>query len=162
MGHITAPFGVQGWVKIQADTETPDSLLAYPELYMGKDGNWRLIKVLDIEPRLKGTLVARLDGVADREKAFALRGSLLAVPRESLPAEDDDEFYWADLIGMAVSGVDGVDLGTVDNLMSTGANDVLIVKGPDGVERLIPFVEAFVVEVDKTARRISTLWGLDY
>ena len=162
MGHITAPFGVQGWVKIQADTESPDSLLAYPELYIGKDNNWRPIKVLDIEPRLKGTLVARLDGVADRDKAFALRGQLLAVPRAALPEASDDEYYWADLIGMAVSGIDDVDLGTVNNLMSTGANDVLIVNGPDGVERLIPFVEAFVINVDKTARRISTLWGLDY
>lgn len=162
MGHIAAPFGVQGWVKIQADTEHPDSLVAYPELYIGQEGNWRLTRVLEMEARLKGTLVALLEGCGDREQAFAMRGQLVAVPRASLPDAGDDEFYWADLMGMTVSGLDGVDLGTVQNLLSTGSNDVLVVKGPDGVERLIPFVAAFIVKVDKMARSITTLWGLDY
>lgn len=162
MGHITAPFGVKGAVKIQTDTESPDSLLAWREVHLGRNGQWRTVKVLHMDARPDGQVVAQFEGCTDRDAAFAMRGQLVAVPRSSLPEPDDDEYYWADLIGMTVSGIDDVDLGRVDNLLSTGANDVLVVRATDGSERLVPFVEAFVVKVDTAARHITTLWGLDY
>lgn len=162
MGHITAPFGIKGWVKIQADTEYPDSLLDYPRLFVGREGAWRETEVLAIEARPKGLLVAQFEGCADRDQAFALRGQLVAIPRAALPETTDDEFYWADLMGMQVKGIADVPLGRVDHLLSTGANDVLVVRADDGSERLIPFVAAFVLHVDREAGVISTAWGLDY
>lgn len=162
MGHISAPFGVKGWVKIQTDTEYPDSLLDYEQVWLGRDGQWRQVAVQDMQARPAGLVVAQLDGIDDRDAAFALRGQLVAVPRAQLPQTADDEYYWADLIGMRVTGLDDVELGVVDHLLSTGANDVLVVRAADGSERLIPFVAAFVLQVEREQRCIRTAWGLDY
>lgn len=161
MGRISAPFGIKGWVNIQADTESPDSLVDYPELHVGSDGQWRVIKVEEISVRPKGSAV-KFFGVEDRDQAFALRGQLVAIPRSALPAAGKDEYYWADLIGLSVVGLEGAVLGTVSHLLETGSNDVLVVKGQDGVERLIPFVAAIVEKVDIAAKVITTQWGLDY
>lgn len=161
MGRISAPFGIKGWVNIQADTESPDSLVDYPELHVGRDSNWRVIKVEEISVRPKGTAV-KFFGIEDRDQAFALRGQLVAIPRSALPPTGNDEYYWTDLIGLTVLGIDGVLLGSVSHLLETGSNDVLVVKGDDGVERLIPFVAAIVEKVDIAAKVITTQWGLDY
>lgn len=161
MGRINAPFGIKGWVKIQADTEYPDSLFEYSELHVGRDGDWRVLKVEEIETRPDGAVI-RFAGYDDRDQAFALRGQLVAVPREQMPEPEADEYYWADLIGMTVIGHDEAVLGEVSHLFETGANDVMVVKGADGVERLIPFVSAVIEKVDTQARIITAQWGLDY
>lgn len=159
MGRINAPFGVKGWVKIQAFTETLDALLDYPGWQIGKDSQWRDVEVE--EATVHGEfIVAKLAGCDDRDAAFALRGQEIAVDREELPDTEEGEYYWSDLIGLTVVNREGVELGKVSALMETGAHDVLVVKGEK--EILIPFVEVYVLNVDLAQGRIEVDWGLDY
>ena len=160
MGRVTAPFGVKGWVKIYALTAQPGNLCDYPVWWLGRDGDWREMQVTAAKVH-GNTLVAQFAGVADREAAIALKGLEVAVPREQLPGAAEDEFYWADLIGLAVVNGEGVGLGTVQSLIETGANDVLVVRDGE-VERLLPFVDAVVRKVDVPAGRIEVEWGADW
>ncbi|MEW5943009.1 MAG: ribosome maturation factor RimM [Pseudomonadota bacterium] len=159
MGHVSAPFGVRGWIKVHAYTETGDGLLDYPVWWVGKPGAWRECAVLDAEVHSK-SLAAHLEGCNDRDAAAALRGALIAVPREALPPAEADEYYWNDLIGLRVVNAQGQDLGEVAKLLETGANDVLVVQGER--ERLIPFVAGTILEVDVDSGRIRVDWGADY
>lgn len=159
MGRIVAPYGVRGWVKIQPATEAVDGLLEYPSWWLGQPGDWRQQEWL--EGRAHGaTLVARLEGCDDRDQAFALRGQQIAVPRSSMPAPKSGEYYWCDLIGLSVENTLGDKLGQVEEVFATGANDVLVVRGDR--ERLIPFIDPVVIEVDIAAATIRVDWELDY
>ncbi|MBS1188340.1 MAG: rimM [Rhodocyclaceae bacterium] len=133
-----------------------------PVWHMSRDGEaWR-------EARLKGLrvhgdgLVVLFEGVADRSGAEALKGTLVGAPRSALPATDEDEYYWTDLIGLEVVNTAGESLGQVDGLIETGANDVLSVAAEDGTKRLLPFVAAVVLAVEKDAGRIRVEWGRDW
>lgn len=159
MGHVSVPFGVRGWVKIHAYTEFSDSLLDYPAWWLGKNGQWREIAVLDSEVHSK-SLVVHLAGCDDRDAAAALRGSEIAVPRNALPEPAENEYYWSDLIGLSVLNTEQQALGKVSELLETGANDVLVVQGER--ERLIPFVPHVIREVDLAAGTIRVEWGLDW
>lgn len=113
--------------------------------------------------RLHGNeLVARLKEVADRTEAEALKGALFGIPRAELPEPEEGAYYWGDLIGMRVTGTDGVSLGTVDRLLETGANDVLVVVDDEGKERLLPFVDAVIRRVDRSSGEIEALWGPEW
>jgi 16S rRNA processing protein RimM len=101
-----------------------------------------------------------LQGVDDRNGAEALQGMDVAVRRDEMPQADEGEYYWDELIGMEVVNVQGEALGRVEGLLETGAHDVLQVRG-DRV-RLIPFVEAYIQEVDVEAARMVVDWGLDW
>lgn len=120
------------------------------------------------EIRVKGSrlhsdaLVVRFEGVSDRNGAEALKGMLVGVPREAMPDASKDEYYWADLIGLAVVNAHEECLGTVDRLIETGSNDVLCVTSEDGKERLLPFVAAVVLDVDLAAQRIRVDWEADW
>lgn len=159
MGRIAAPYGVKGWVKVKPYTEYLDSLLDYPVWQLGKGGGWRPYRVLEGRPHNK-FLLAELEGVGDRDAAQQLRGLEVAVARDELPEPDEDEFYWDDLIGLAVVNVSGVSLGRVEGLLETGAHDVLQVVGDR--ERLIPFTAPIVLEVDLAAGCIRVDWEADY
>ncbi|MBZ0104518.1 MAG: ribosome maturation factor RimM [Sulfuricella denitrificans] len=160
MGHIGVPFGVRGWVKIYAHTEYSDSLLDYPAWWLGKNGQWREVRVQDSEVHSK-SLVVHLEGCDDRDAAAALRGSEIAVPRDALPEPAENEYYWADLIGLSVLNSEQQALGMVSELLETGANDVLVVQQGEQ-ERLIPFVPHVIQEVNLAAGTIRVDWGLDW
>lgn len=112
-------------------------------------------------------VVATADGLDDRNAAEALKGARVYVSRSAFPTPDDGEFYWVDLIGLDVLNKEGEALGKVVDLLDTGPNSVLRLEGEAGedgkpVERLIPFVSAFIVSVSLADRRIVADWGLDY
>ncbi len=160
MGRVVAPYAVRGWVKLQTFTEYLDSLLDYPVWRIGKDGDWRDYRVLD--GKVHGQyLMASLEGVGDRTAAEALMGLDVAVLRDEMPEADEDEYYWDDLIGLDVVNLAGETLGRVEGLLETGANDVLQVRDGE-TERLLPFVDGVVKEVDLEAGRLVVDWGLDY
>lgn len=160
MGYVSGAFGIHGWLNVVADTEYVDSLLDYDTWWLGRDGRWRVYEVADSAIHTK-KLAVQLDGVTDRDAAFALRGCQVAVPRSAMPEPDDDEYYWSDLVGLRVVNVQGESLGVVDHLLATGANDVLVLQDGE-VERLLPFVAAVVLKVDQSERLITVDWGLDY
>ena len=107
-------------------------------------------------------VVAQAEEVADRDAAEALKGARVFVARSSFPTAGDDEYYWIDLIGCTVVNREGESLGQVSELSDTGAHSVLHLRQGEATERLIPFVAAYVDEVDLAARRIRVDWGLDY
>jgi 16S rRNA processing protein RimM len=111
-------------------------------------------------------VVVTAEGLEDRNAAEALKGARVFVSRSAFPTPDEDEFYWVDLIGLDVVNREGEALGKVVDLLDTGPNSVLRCEsaGADGqpVERLIPFVSAFIVSVSLADKRIVADWGLDY
>jgi 16S rRNA processing protein RimM len=134
LGHIAGVFGVRGWVKVYSETEPRDGILRYSPWLLGPSGESR--RVLEGRAHGKG-VVARIEGCDDRDQAALLVDREIAVTRDRLPAPRPDEFYWIDLGGLRVVNLEGVDLGRVSHLFSTGANDVLVAIGER--ERLIPF-----------------------
>ena len=159
LGKISAPFGVRGWSKVTSFTEPPEGILEYKIWSVVKNGSARTLKVLQGKPHGK-FMVARFEGIEDRDAAALLTHSEVQVQRDQLP-ESDDGHYWADLIGLDVVTKDGVKLGTVESLMETGANDVLVVKGES--ERLVPWIEdEVIVKVDLDGRIITVDWDPDF
>ncbi len=159
MGRITVPYGVRGWVNIQPHTEYIDGLFDYPTWWVETAQGWQAFEVEDA--KIHGDhMVAKLAGIADRDEAFRLKGSTIAVPRDELPAPGEDEYYWSDLIGLEVENLQQLPLGRIDSLFETGANDVMVVKGER--ERLIPFIDQVVREVDLAARRMVVDWDSDF
>lgn len=160
MGKIVAAQGLQGWVKVQTFTEYLDSLLEYDTWYVGNEQAWRPIQVLAADVHGK-VLVAKLEGIADRTAAEKYKGLLIAVSRAELPEQEEDEYYWSDLLGLSVENLVGERFGTVDSLLETGANDVLVVKG-EGGETLIPFIASVIRQVELKNKKIIVDWQTDY
>ncbi len=160
LGRITGAHGIRGWVKVYSETRPRDGILGYSPWFLRRNGQWVPFEVS--EGRLQGKgLVAQLEGCGDREAAIALKGAEIAIPRARLPEPEAGEYYWADLIGLAVETTSGVSLGRVDHLLETGANDVLVVRGDQ--ERLVPFVpDQVVVEVDLKGGRLVVDWDPDF
>lgn len=160
MGKIVGAFGIQGWVRVHPYSDDPGNLEQYRSWMLGTAGHWRSVALL--ESAVHGrSLVARIDGVNDRNAAEGLKGSEIAVPRAALPAAEEGEFYWSDLLGLAVVNGVGEGLGTVAEVFSNGGQDVLRVTHAD-TERLIPFVEAYVKSVDLATKRILVDWAQDW
>lgn len=159
MGRVTVPYGVRGWVNLQPDTEMLDGLFDYPVWWIETSAGWKACRVEDA--KVHGDhLVAKLQGVDDRDQAFLLKGRNVAVPRAELPEPDEGEYYWSDLVGLAVSNLEGVELGRIDSLFETGANDVMVVGGER--ERLIPFIDQVVREVDLGSGRMVVDWDPEF
>lgn len=160
LGHINGVFGVQGWVKVFSYTEPRERIVKYKQWLIKRDGVWQSINVISGRSQGKG-VVARLEGITDRNAAELLMGSEIAIKRSELPRLSKNEFYWSDLIGLDVVNLDGEPLGQVTGLMETGAHDVLVVE--DEAERLIPWVMGdVVVSVDTLEKRITVNWDKDF
>jgi 16S rRNA processing protein RimM len=169
LGRIVAPFGIQGWVKIHPFGDDPLSWRNMPQWWLSTDDTAPDALWQPFTPkacRMQGkSVVAALEEVSDRNAAEALEGYYIAAPREALPTPAEGEFYWGDLTGLTVENEAGEVLGTVAGLISTGANDVLQVHEGDAknpVERLIPFVAAYVLDVDLAAKRMRVAWEKDW
>lgn len=162
LGRLADPYGLRGWLKLYVFADDPEAWADMPVWWIGREGGpWREIGLKGLKSHGDGVVVL-LDGVDDRTAAEAMKGFLVGAPREALPQTDEDEFYWADLIGLEVINSAGERLGKVAGLLETGANDVLRVVADDKTERLLPFVAAVVLSVDKEAGLIQVKWGLDW
>ena len=161
LGRIVGAFGIRGQIKIESWTEPRDAIFRYQP--------WILRDVQGSEREFQGArgkesgkhLVATFPDVTDRDVVEAMRGTDIYVLRSALPPPKAGEFYWIDLEGFRVVNVDGVDFGTVSHLFSTGANDVLFVRGDR--ERMVPFVEPdFVKSIDFEGGLITVDWDPDF
>ena len=166
VGRVLGAWGIKGWMKVQPFADDPQALFSSKRWYLrAAEGP----AVATPPPLLHvtharehgGVIVAGAQEVEDRAAAEALKGARIFVARSSFPTAGSDEFYWVDLIGCSVVNREGVELGTVDDLLDTGASSVLRVQQGDA-ERLIPFVAAYIDDVDLAARRIRVDWGTDY
>lgn len=159
MGRVAAPFGIKGWVKVQPFSDDPGTLMDFASWRIGRGAEHRQYSVETVQDHGKA-MVAKLEGIDDRDKAYALRGMEISVARSSLPPPADDEYYWSDLIGLTAINREGIELGKVESLMETGAHDLLVIRGKR--EYLIPFVGQFVGKVDVAGGQIEVDWGEDY
>ena len=155
-GRISGLYGVRGWVRVFSCTEPREALIGYSPWQVKVDGRWREMEVAQGRRHGKGIIV-RLAGCEDRDAAARLLGCEIALRRSQLPEPSPGEYYWADLVGLRVITLEGTELGVVQGLMETGANDVLVVQGER--ERLIPFLTGrVVVEVDMARQRMWVDW----
>ena len=164
MARVLGPYGIQGWIKARPYTASIAALLDYTTWWLAPAADadaWRAYAVRSARQH-GDTLVAALDGVADREVALQWRGAWVAVPRSALPSTKAGEFYWSDLVGLAVVNRAAETLGRVSKVIETGAHPVLQVESEDGGERLIPVVAAYVDAIDPAAGRIMVDWPADY
>jgi 16S rRNA processing protein RimM len=150
VARIGAAHGVRGAVKLWTFTEDPLAVKAYGPL-VTKDGA-RQFEVTNAR-EARGHLVATLKGVSSREDAERLNGIELYVAREKLPDTDEDEYYHADLIGLAVSAA-GEPLGRVIAIHNFGAGDIIEIAPPSGSTLLLPFTNAVVPSVDVAGGRV--------
>jgi 16S rRNA processing protein RimM len=156
VGEITGVFGVKGELKLRSHTAPPLAIGRYRPWTLRLRGVDTPLAQPSLRTHGKGLLLS-LDQVLDRDAAERWVGAEIWVPRSALPAPADGEFYWVDLEGLEVLTVEGVALGRVAHLFSTGSNDVLVVRGER--ERLLPFVRPQVIrEVDLTAGRMLVDW----
>ncbi len=160
MGHLAGPYGVKGWLRVAPCTRELTALLEYSPWYLYRKGEWQPVELLQGKPHGKG-LVVQLAECNNREQAAALSGTKIGVYRSELPDTAADEYYWSDLVGLRVINSDGSLLGTVDHLIETGANDVLVVRGEQ--EYLVPFITGQVIKsVDIGQQLIRVDWDTDY
>ena len=159
VGRIAGIFGVKGWVRVFSYTDPPENILQYGPWAVG-DISAVPYKVLDGAVHGRG-IIAHLGGVDDRDAARGLIGSPIRVPRKRFGKTSGDEYYWFDLMGLDVVNEDGRSLGHVEELLQTGSNDVLVVRGDR--KRLVPFVNKTVVkDVDLEAGVIRVSWDPDF
>ena len=151
VGVIAGAHGVRGLVKIKSFTADPANLTAYGPLT--DESGARRYRVA-VTGRAKGVLLARIEGVGDRDAARALRGARLYVARAALPEPEDEEYYHADLIGLAVEDRAGAPLGRVAAVQNFGAGDILEIERPDQGTLLVPFTKAAVPLVDPAGGRV--------
>lgn len=146
VGVVVAAHGIRGELRIQSYCDEPADIAAYGPVW---DQTGKRAWTVKVSGLVRGNVVARLEGVADRNAADALRGVKLYVPRSALPAAEDGEWYHADLVGLAARGVDGTDYGTVLAVEDFGGGTLLeLSRGPDGKPFLVPFTKAAVPVVD--------------
>jgi 16S rRNA processing protein RimM len=153
MGRFGAPHGLRGEIRLQSFTETPLSIADYGPLF-DKSGARRFV-LQGAREQGRDMLVVGVEGVTNRDAAQRLTGVELYLPRESLPAPQEDEFYLADLIGLRVESEEGEALGQVIALRNFGAGDILEALPKEGGEsRFYPFTKALAPIVDVAGGRI--------
>jgi 16S rRNA processing protein RimM len=180
VGKVIGAWGIKGALKVKPFAADPQALFSSKRWFLQPPEGPRpagartaaawpsLLRVVQAREQGEG-VVATVQDIDDRDAAQALAGARVFVPRTSFPTPDEGEFYWVDLIGLAVFNRAGLDLGSVVGLIETGPHCVLRVQPatPEGAadapeERLIPFVDAYVDGVDLPGRRISVDWDADY
>ena len=180
VGRVLDAWGVKGWLKILPHSSDPAALFSAKSWFLqAPDAKFRpgfnaftgtVTLTVDEAKTHSDSVVAKIEGLDDRNDAEALRGCRIFLPRSAFPEASIDEYYWVDLIGLNVVNREGIALGCVRDLMATGPNSVLCVEyqlaNDDGSskaeERMIPFVSAYVDSVDIAGKLITVDWQLDY
>ncbi len=160
IGKISGVFGVKGWLKITSYTEPRDNIVSYKNWILKKDGDQKSIKVIAGHGQGKG-VVAQVEGIADRDQALTLMGWNIYIDHNQLSAPEKGEYYWADLVGLDVENMEGIQLGKVESLFETGANNVILISGER--ERAIPFLQGQTVKsIDLETGKILVDWDADF
>jgi 16S rRNA processing protein RimM len=180
VGRILDAWGVKGGIKVQAYSADAQALFSSrrwflqppevdkPMMAKPKTALPHQLKITSVRDHGEG-IVATVSGITDRNGAEALRGARIFISRALFPSADPNEYYWVDLIGLSVVNRQGEALGTVEGLIDTGPHSVLRIIPPGltapvkpDQEKLVPFVAAFVDDVDLEQKLITVDWGLDY
>ncbi len=171
VGRILDAWGIKGWFKVLPHSASPEALFSSKRWYLQPTEKGAktfsgtvLLKVREAKEH-SDSVVACAQDIDDRNAAEALKGARVFIPRSSFPTAGDDEYYWVDLLGLEVVNREGQALGQVKDLMSTGPQTVLVLGYEEegkALERMIPFVSAYVDQVDIAGKRITVDWQADY
>lgn len=162
IGRVVKPHGVRGKIKIEYYGEDPSRFPPYQKIFIkGDSGQSEPFEVLEVTPQ-EPRLILRLKGIEKVEETAGLIGKEILVCREDLPELGEGEYYWFEILGMAVETEGGRRIGTVKEIFPTGANDVYVVDGNRG-EILLPATEEVIRSIDRTKRvikvvRMEGLW----
>ena len=159
VGKINGFFGVQGWVKIFSYTNPRKNILEYQPWYFVDNETYKVIEITSGREQSK-TIVVKVKGINNRDDALQLIGKDLYINKDQLPELDIDAHYWHELTGFRVINKNEVDLGIVDYLVDTGSNHVLVTKGD--TEHWVPYIEPFLVSVDKQKKVITVNWDENF
>ncbi len=159
VGKINGLFGVRGWVKIFSHTHPRKNILSYQPWSIQVGGQWHTLAISNAQEQSK-TIVAKIKGFDNRQQARMMLGTNIYVDRSQLPKLNKGEYYWQDLINLKVVNQLGIVLGTVKNLVYTGANHVLVVQGEK--EHWVPYIAPFLCEVDIEKQQILVDWDKDF
>jgi len=160
IGNFGKPFGVHGEIKVHSSTTSQDAILDYSPWYMETRQGWEEIKIAESHAQHSAVIV-RIEGISSPEEAKMYSGKKIAVTKDQLPKLAKNEFYWSDLEGLTVINTKGITLGTVDHLIETGSNDVMVVKNHR--KHLIPFLrDQYVKEIDLKNKTILVDWDEDF
>ena len=158
VGKISSPHGIKGWVKVISYTDPLENILSYKEWFLPfEEGN----KSFSIEDsRIQGKkIIAKLDGIDDRDSAEDLKKKEILVSRLEFPKLEKNTFYWNDLVDLSVMDKKGKQLGKVDSLFETGSNDVLVIVNENKERFLVPFImDEVIKKVDLVKEFISIEW----
>jgi 16S rRNA processing protein RimM len=159
LGRVGAPWGIKGWVHVDSYTDPPDGILEYRRWMLRLGSGERVShRIAEGHPH-SDRIVARLEGIEDRDRAAALTGAVIEVDRAELPPTGEREYYQADLIGLPVRNLEGVALGKVDYFVESPTGPMMIVKGER--EYWIPAVPQHLKKVDLAAGSIEVDWPVE-
>ena len=167
LGKFGAVYGINGWLKVNSYTDIPEGIFDYTPWQIQVQGNWRQVQISGKKRHGNG-LIVKLADVSDRDQAQLYVNADIAVERSALPQLAEGDYYWRDLMGMAVVNEAGYHLGEVVDMMETGSNDVLVVKANKSdafgkTERLLPFLtDSVIKDVNNAERRILVDWDPDF
>jgi len=171
VGRISDAWGIKGWFRVLPYSADPEALFSSKRWFLmpaerGAKTFAGVAKLSIAQAKMhSGMVVASAREVDDRDAAELLRGARIFISRGSFPSAREDEYYWVDLIGLSVVNREGMPLGTVTELISTGAQTVLVMESElagKKIERMIPFVSVYVDDVDLVARSIVVDWQPEY
>lgn len=160
VGRIGAPFGIRGFCHIHSFTAVPDDLFNYHPWYLKQQDQWNVVELVEAKEHGKG-FVAKLKGYEDRDEVAKLTNLEIGVKRESLPRLPPNQYYWVDLLGLTVVTTSNQVLGTIEDFLETGSNDVMVVRGNEK-EHLIPYIDDYIVNLDLTKRVIQVDWDPEF
>src|SRR6478735_6657045 len=160
-GKLTSVYGIKGWVKVHSYTDPAEKIFSFSPWFLGEN---------DSTPIVIDDYRAHVKGVDDRDQAALLCQRMITVEMGELPVLPENEYYWQQLTGLQVlssyNGNAPVLLGKVSSLMETGANDILVVTPCEGSidqrERLLPYVDAYVLKVDLVAENMLVDWDPEF
>lgn len=162
---LKKPYGIKGWLWVFSETSERSDIFAMPSWQMKTATGFKPLTVLEWREQGSG-LVARFKEIADRNVAETMNGTTIWVSRDNFPILDEDEYYWSDLIGLAVINEQQECLGVIKTLFETGANDVIVVSPTkdsiDNEERLIPWHSDIVLTIDLDGKKMTVAWEKDY
>lgn len=176
VGRMADAWGLKGWFKVLSHSADPEALFSSKRWYLlpterGKAAftGTQLMRIREAKTH-SDSIVACAHDIENRDLAQALKGSRIFIPRSSFPTPELDAYYWVDLLGLEVVNRQGLALGVVKDLLSTGPQTVLVIEYAEAdtagelktQERMIPFVSHYVDDVNLPAKRITVDWQPDY
>lgn len=162
MGEVAGAYGVRGQIRVHNFSEVPVILTDMPEWLLKIDNQWKKLCVVSAKCH-QSSIVAKIDGIDDRDMAASLRHTLVAVYKKALPKAEEDAFYWYELLDMQVINREKQPLGTVKQVIRSPANDILeVADGASEKTYLIPLAASAIDQIDRSQQQILVDWGIDW